>query len=206
MSTPHNRAEKNDIAKTVLMPGDPLRAKFIAESFLEEARLVNDVRGMFAYTGKYKGSTVSVMASGMGMPSIGIYSYELFNFYDVENIIRVGTAGGISEELQVGDVVLGIASCTPSSYSDQFGMPCQPPAAASYSLLRQQTKPPQKWAKRFTSELFSAQIPSMTNPGHWESGGISEFWQLKWKALRCITMLQGQEKKPCASALYPIVL
>ncbi len=136
MSTPHNRAEKNDIAKTVLMPGDPLRAKFIAESFLEEARLVNDVRGMFAYTGKYKGSTVSVMASGMGMPSIGIYSYELFNFYDVENIIRVGTAGGISEELQVGDVVLGIASCTPSSYSDQFGMPCQPPAAASYSLLK----------------------------------------------------------------------
>lgn len=136
MSTPHNSAEKGDFAKTVLMPGDPLRAKFIAEGFLENARLVNEVRGMYAYTGEYKGTPVSVMASGMGMPSMGIYSYELFSFYDVQNIIRIGTAGGISEQLGLRDIVLGMASCTASSYADQFGMPCRPAATASYRLLR----------------------------------------------------------------------
>ena len=136
MSTPHNSAEKGDFAKTVLMPGDPLRAKYIAENFLENSRLVNEVRGMYGYTGEYKGKTVSVMASGMGMPLMGIYSYELFKFYDVDNIIRIGTAGAISEKLGLRDVVLGIASCTRSSYYEQFGMPCQPAASASYELLR----------------------------------------------------------------------
>ena len=101
MSTPHNQANKGDIAKTVLMPGDPLRAKYIAETFLEDAKLVNNVRGIQGYTGTYKGVPVSVMASGMGMPSIGIYSYELFSQYDVENIIRVGSAGGMLPELKL---------------------------------------------------------------------------------------------------------
>ena len=96
MSTAHNTANKGDFAKTVIMPGDPLRAKYIAETFLDDARLVNNVRGIQGYTGTYHGKPVSVMASGMGMPSMGIYSYELFNFYDVDNIIRVGSAGGIS--------------------------------------------------------------------------------------------------------------
>lgn len=136
MSTPHNSAEKNDFAKTVLMPGDPLRAKYIAENYLENAKLINEVRGMYAYTGTYSGKPVSIMASGMGMPSMGIYSYELFNFYDVENIIRIGTAGAVSENVKLRDVVLGIASCTRSSYADQFGLPCRPAAAASYELLR----------------------------------------------------------------------
>jgi len=136
MSTPHNNAKKEDIAKTVLMPGDPLRAKYIAEKFLDNARLVNEVRGMYAFTGEYKGKTVTVMASGMGMPSMGIYSYELFSFYDVENIIRIGTAGAISENVKLRDVVLGIASCTNSSYADSFGLSCRPVAAASYKLLR----------------------------------------------------------------------
>ena len=136
MSTPHNNAKKEDIAKTVLMPGDPLRAKYIAEKFLDNARLVNEVRGMYAFTGEYNGKTVTVMASGMGMPSMGIYSYELFSFYDVENIIRIGTAGAISENVKLRDVVLGIASCTNSSYADSFGLSCRPVAAASYKLLR----------------------------------------------------------------------
>lgn len=136
MSTPHNQAEKGQIAKTVLMPGDPLRAKHIAQQYLDEAVLVNEVRGMYAYTGSFRGKPVTVMASGMGMPSMGIYSYELFECYDVDNIIRIGTAGGIREDVHLRDVVLGLASCTHSSYADQFGLPCRPVAAASYALLR----------------------------------------------------------------------
>ena len=107
MGTPHNEAAQGAFAKTVLMPGDPLRAKFIAETFLQDAKLVNNVRGVQGYTGTYQGTPVSVMASGMGMPSIGIYSHELFHFYDVDNIIRVGSAGAISPQLKVWDVVFG---------------------------------------------------------------------------------------------------
>ena len=106
--TPHITAKEGDFARTVLMPGDPLRAKYIAENYLEDAVLVNNTRGVQGYTGYYKGKRVSVMASGMGMPSIGIYSYELFNFYGVENIIRVGSAGMLSEKLQVRDIVAGM--------------------------------------------------------------------------------------------------
>ena len=106
--TPHIAAKQGDFAKTVLMPGDPLRAKYIAETFLEDAVLVNNVRGVQGHTGTYKGKRVSVMASGMGMPSIGIYSYELFHFYDVDNIIRIGTAGAMHKDLKIRDVVIGI--------------------------------------------------------------------------------------------------
>lgn len=122
MSTPHNSAEKGTFAKTVLMPGDPLRAKYIAETYLEEPKLVNNVRGVQGYTGTYKGVPVSVMASGMGMPSMAIYSYELFNFYDVENILRVGSAGAVSMDLKVRDIVLGQGACTSSSMQDNFGV------------------------------------------------------------------------------------
>ena len=118
--TPHINAKECDFARTVLMPGDPLRAKFIAETFLEDAVLVNNIRGIQGYTGYYKGKRVSVMASGMGMPSIGIYSYELFNFYGVENIIRVGTAGGIGDNVKVRDVVMGMTSYTNSNFGRQF--------------------------------------------------------------------------------------
>lgn len=106
MSTPHNEAQLGEIAKTVIMPGDPLRAKYIAENFLEEYKLVNSVRGMFAYTGKYKGKEVTIMASGMGMPSMGIYSYELFKVYGVENIIRIGSCGSYKPELNLFDIIL----------------------------------------------------------------------------------------------------
>ncbi len=115
--TPHNEAKKESIAKTVLMPGDPLRAKYIADNYLENAKLVNGVRGMFAYTGTYKNKEVTVMASGMGMPSIGIYSYELFKFYDVDNIIRIGSAGSYVEDLKVYDTVLVEKSYSESTYA-----------------------------------------------------------------------------------------
>ena len=116
MATPHNRAANGEIAKTVLMPGDPLRAKWIAETYLADVQLVSDVRNVYCYTGQYKGVTVSVMASGMGMPSIGIYSYELYKFYDVENIIRIGSAGAYTDKLKVLDVVLADAVWSESTY------------------------------------------------------------------------------------------
>ena len=115
--TPHNGANKGDIAKTVLMPGDPMRAKFIAETYLQNAKLVNQVRGMYAYTGTYQGKEVTVMASGMGMPSIGIYAYELYQFYDVEHIIRVGSAGSYDENLHVYDILLVENSYSDSSFA-----------------------------------------------------------------------------------------
>ena len=134
--TPHIGAKEGDFAKTVLMPGDPLRSRLIAETYLEDRRLVNDVRGVQGYTGTYKGVPVSVMASGMGMPSIGIYSYELFNFYGVENILRVGSAGAISEKLKVRDIVLGQGACTNSSFGDQFGFRGHFAPIADFGLLR----------------------------------------------------------------------
>lgn len=106
MSTPHNEANLGEIAKTVIMPGDPLRAKYIAKNFLEDYKLVNKVRGMYTYTGNYKGKNITVMAHGMGMPSMGIYSYELFKFYDVENIIRIGSCGAYKPELKLFDIIL----------------------------------------------------------------------------------------------------
>ena len=134
--TPHITAKEGDFARTVLMPGDPLRSKFIAETYLTDAVLVNNTRGVQGYTGYYKGKRVSVMASGMGMPSIGIYSYELFNFYGVENIIRVGSAGMLSEKLQVRDVVVGMSAYTNSSYGDQFGFKGHVAPSCSWELLK----------------------------------------------------------------------
>ncbi|MCI9083443.1 MAG: purine-nucleoside phosphorylase [Lachnospiraceae bacterium] len=133
--TPHIEAKAGDFAETVLMPGDPLRAKFIAETYLEQARCINQVRGMLAYTGTYKGKEVSVMGSGMGMPSIGIYSYELFHFYDVEQIIRVGSAGAIQDDVNVMDIVMGMGASVVSSFPDQFGCPGHLAPLADYHLL-----------------------------------------------------------------------
>ena len=134
--TPQNEAVLGDFAKTVLMPGDPLRSKMIAENFLEDAKLVNNVRGIQGYTGTYKGIPVSVMGSGMGMPSIGIYSYELFNFYDVDHIIRVGSAGAIDINMKVRGIVAGIAASTNSEFAmSQFGINGHLSASASYRML-----------------------------------------------------------------------
>ncbi len=134
--TPHINALPEDFAQTVLMPGDPLRAKFIAEHFLENARLVNHVRGINGYTGVYHGLPVSVMASGMGMPSIGIYSYELFHFFGVENIIRIGSAGAMQNSIKVRDIVFGMGASTDSAYARQFALPGTPAAICSYPLLK----------------------------------------------------------------------
>ena len=133
--TPHINAPEGAFARTVLMPGDPLRSKFIAENFLDNPVLVNNVRGVQGYTGTYKGKRVSVMASGMGMPAIGIYSYELFNFYDVENIIRIGTAGALTDKLHLRDVVAGMSAYTDSNYGGQFGFNGVLAPCCSYKLL-----------------------------------------------------------------------
>lgn len=133
--TPHINASPEDFAKTVLMPGDPLRAKFIAETFLEDAKLVNNVRGIQGYTGTYKGKKVSVMASGMGMPSIGIYSYELFNFFGVENIIRIGSTGSLSNDVNIRDIVMAMGASTNSNYARQYELPGTYAPIADYTLL-----------------------------------------------------------------------
>ena len=135
MPTLHNSAQKGDFAPTVLMPGDPLRAKFIADNYLNNAKLVNNVRGIQGYTGEYKGKPVSVMASGMGIPSIGIYSYELFNFYDVQNIIRVGSGGMISPKLRLRSVVAGMSAYSNSNYGAQFGFKGNLGPCCSFELL-----------------------------------------------------------------------
>lgn len=135
MPTLHNGAQKGDFAPTVLMPGDPLRSKFVADTFLTNARLVNNVRGVQGYTGEYKGKPVSVMASGMGMPSIGIYAYELFTHYDVQNIIRIGSAGMISPKLRIRSVVAGMSAYSNSNYGVQFGFKGNLAPCCSYELL-----------------------------------------------------------------------
>jgi purine-nucleoside phosphorylase len=142
--TPHNEAKSGDIAKTVLMPGDPLRAKFIAENYLEDAVCFNKVRNMFGYTGIYKGKKVSVMGGGMGMPSIGIYSYELFHFYDVDNIIRIGSAGGVAEDIKLRDIVIGMGASTNSNFAAQYKLPGTFAPIADFGLLRKAVEAAEK--------------------------------------------------------------
>ena len=138
--TPHITAKLGDFADTVLMPGDPLRAKFIAENYLENAVLVNSVRGVNGYTGYYKGKRVSVMASGMGQASMGIYSYELFNFYNVKTIIRIGSCGAIDGDLKLRDIVIGMGACTNSNYASQFELPGTFSAIADFELVQKATE------------------------------------------------------------------
>lgn len=134
--TPHNNAKMGDIAETVLMPGDPLRAKVVAETYLEDVVQYNNVRGMLGFTGTYKGKRISVQGSGMGMPSIGIYSYELYNFYGVKNIIRIGSAGSIDDSMNIGDIAIGMGACTNSNFASQYNLPGTFAPIASYDLVR----------------------------------------------------------------------
>lgn len=138
--TPHNMAKKGDIAKTVLMPGDPLRAKYIAETYLENVKCFNTVRNMLGYTGTFEGKEISVMGSGMGIPSIGIYSYELYHFYDVDAIIRIGSAGGIAEGVKLRDVVIGMGACTDSNFASQYRLPGTFAPIADFGLLEKAVK------------------------------------------------------------------
>ena len=164
--TPHNTAKYGDFAPTVLMPGDPLRSKFIAEHFLTDAVLVNNVRGVQGYTGLYNGKRVSVMASGMGMPSIGIYSYALYHFYGVENIIRIGSAGMISQSLKVGSVVAAMSAYTNSAFGRQYGFDGQLAPACSFELLEKavaearKLNVPMAVGSIFSSDTFYAEGPS----------------------------------------------
>ena len=135
MATAHINAKPEDFAPTVLMPGDPLRARLVAEKYLENAVLVNDVRGVQGYTGTYKGKRVSVMASGMGMPSIGIYSYELFKFFGVNNIIRIGSAGALKEDIHVRDIVIGMGCSTDSIFAASYNLPGVRAPICSYELM-----------------------------------------------------------------------
>lgn len=134
--TPHISAKPEDIAKTVLMPGDPLRAKYIAENFLEDSFCFNHIRNMLGFTGVYKGKRVSVMGGGMGIPSIGIYSYELYNFYNVDKIIRIGTAGAVNDEVKLRDIVMGMGACTNSNYALQYNLSGTFSPIADYGLLK----------------------------------------------------------------------
>ena len=173
--TPHIKATSADFAKTVLMPGDPLRSKFVAETFLENPRLVNNVRGIQGYTGTYKGVPVSVMASGMGMPSIGIYSYELYNFFGVENIIRIGSAGGLADNVQLRDIIIGQGACTNSAYQDQYKLNGNYAPIASYELLSRAVEEAKAIGVRYqvgnllSSDVFYHADPSF-NQGWYKMG------------------------------------
>lgn len=142
--TPHISAKKGDFAKTVLMPGDPLRAKYIAETYLEDVKQVTAVRNMFGYTGKYKGKEISVMGAGMGMPSMGIYSYELFNYYDVDNIVRIGSAGSINRDVHLMDIVIAEGACTNSSWNEQYNLRGTFAPIADFGLLRRAVEQAEK--------------------------------------------------------------
>ncbi len=148
-NTPHINARPEDFAKTVLMPGDPLRSKFIAENFLTDARLINNVRGVQGYTGLYGGTRVSVMASGMGMPSMAIYSYELFSFFGVENIIRVGSVGGMSERVAVRDVIIGMGASTNSNYARQYNLDGTFAPICDYTLMKYAIEEAEKLGVRY---------------------------------------------------------
>lgn len=175
MSTPHNNAKKGDIAKTVLMPGDPLRARFIAENYLDSPVCYNEVRGMLGFTGTYKGVPVSVQGSGMGMPSIGIYSWELFNEYGVENIIRVGTAGAVSDSVALRDVIIGISASTNSNYASQYHLPGTYAPTASWQLVSAAVKAAQaKGCTYHVGNIFSSDTfyDDANSLAEWQKMGV----------------------------------
>lgn len=175
MATPHNAAKMGDIAETILLPGDPLRAKVIAETYLEDVVQFNSVRNMFGYTGTYKGKKVSVMGTGMGIPSIGIYSHELIHFYGVKNLIRVGSCGGMQEEMKVGDVIMAQGACTNSSYAHHYQLPGTMCAIADYGLLKtaqeiaQEKKVPWHVGNILSSDVFYTETPEWKS---WAKMGV----------------------------------
>jgi len=185
--TPHINASPEDFAKTVLMPGDPLRSKFIAENFLENANLVNNVRGIQGYTGTWRGERVSVMASGMGMPSIGIYSYELYNFFGVENIMRIGSVGAMSERVKVRDIIIGMGASTTTNFAVQYGLEGTFAPIADYKMMKTAIEEAEKIGARYAvGNLLSSDIFYNANPEA----------QKKWQALGIL----GVEME--AAALY----
>ena len=175
--TPHINAPKDAFAQTVLMPGDPIRSKYIADTYLKNAILVNNIRGVQGYTGEYKGKKVSVMASGMGMPSIGIYSYELYHGYNVNNIIRIGTCGGLLEDMPGGELVVATGSCTDSNYGSSFGLKGIISAVPSFELLKKADEMTKKlglqnktkFGQVITSDLLYGENPDTLE---WKKMGV----------------------------------
>ena len=173
--TPHIGAQYGEIAETVLMAGDPLRAKFMAEHFLDNPVLFNSIRGMLGYTGTYGGKRVSVMGHGMGIPSIGIYTYELFNFYDVKTIIRIGSAGAYDTDLHVGDLVLAMGACTNSHYGDQYELPGTFAPIADFGLLRSAAEACEKYGIRYkVGNILSSDVfySDSSNVDKWMKMGV----------------------------------
>lgn len=191
--TPHIRAKEGDFARTVLMPGDPLRAKFIAENYLEDAKLVTDVRNMLGYTGTYKGNRISVMGGGMGMPSIGIYAHELYHFYGVENIIRIGSAGSMSEKCDVMDIVIGQGACTNSAWANQYSIPGTYAPIADFDLLYKTVETAKSQGTKvvvgnvLSSDVFYSDLPNPIEA--WRKMGVlcveMEAAALYMEAARC---------------------
>ena len=191
MSTPHYEAYQNAFAKTVLMPGDPLRAKFIAENFLENVEQVNGVRNMFGYTGYYKGKKVSVMGSGMGMPSIGIYAYELFAFYGVETIIRIGSCGAYQEDLKLFDVILAQGACTNSSWSHQYNLPGTYSAIADFNTLMKAYKIAENMNQKVhVGNILSSDIFYNDKPQVWKN----------WARMGCLAVEMETYALYCTAA------
>lgn len=179
MSTPHNNAQPGDFAETVLMPGDPLRAKYIADTYLTDVKQVNGVRNMFGYTGYYKGKKVSVMGSGMGMPSIGIYCHELYAFYGVEKIIRIGSCGAYQPQCKLFDLIIAQGACTNSNWSHQYGLPGTFSAIASFDLLNKAYNVAKE--KGFTAHvgnILSSDIFYNDQPEVWK----------KWADMGCLAV------------------
>jgi purine-nucleoside phosphorylase len=174
--TPHNEAKAGDFAKTVLMPGDPLRAKYIAETYLENPVLVTGVRNMLGYTGTYKGKKISVMGAGMGIPSISIYSYELYHFYDVDNIIRIGSAGGIQDDINVHDIVIAMGACTDSRFAYQYNLPGTFAPIADYELMARAIEIAKEQGTKvrvgniLSSDVFYNADPTATD--RWKTMGV----------------------------------
>ena len=194
--TPHNGAKPGDIAKKVLMPGDPLRAKYIAETYLEDPVCFNTVRNMFGFTGKYKGKEVSVMGGGMGMPSIGIYSHELYHFYDVDQIIRIGSAGAMQDDVNLMDVVIGMGACTNSNYAHQYQLPGTFAPIASYNLLSRAVEAagelgiPVHVGNILSSDIFYNDTPNVSDV--WRKMGVL-CTEMEAAALYCNAARAGKE-------------
>lgn len=193
--TPHITAKYGDFAETVLMPGDPLRAKFIADNFFENPVLVNNVRGVNGYTGYYNGKRVSVMASGMGQPSIGIYSYELFNYYGVENIIRVGSCGSFDKDLHVRDIIIALGACTNGNYAMQYNLPGTFCPIADFSLARRAAQYCEKEGVKYKAgNIFSSDMfyDDMNSGMQWAKMGVLGV-EMESAALYCNAARAGKK-------------
>lgn len=196
MKTFHNEANPGQIAKTVLMPGDPLRAKYIAETYLDDAFCYNQVRGMYGYTGYYKGHKISVQGSGMGIPSMGIYAHELFHNYDVENIIRIGTAGAIHKDVEVGDLVFAMGCCTNSNFAGQYHLPGSFAPIADFSLLETAVQLAREKNIQFhTGNIYSSDVFYEEQPGEkgiWAKMGVL-IQEMETLALYCTAARAGKK-------------